>query len=271
MATENKSKLLLIDADFILWTATMGNKIFDDAGGPIKEDDKFIYTPKTESEVYECADSIIANMFTYTSPNYYIGYLGNSRSFRYDYYPEYKGNRKDKVLPPYYNELKDYLNIKWNFILLNNTLEADDAVNILKNRYKDQYDIIIATTDKDLIKSITGTYLNTKNFEVIKTSNAEANRFFWESMVCGDTADHIKGLIGRGQKFATKILDLADELHTNYAMEILNQYIIHYKDELTGIDEFYKNYRCLKILDESPLLDIPVLNKVTVERAGVEW
>lgn len=265
------NNLSIIDADFLLYTATMGKKCLDDEGNPILLDKKFTYTTRTEQEIYDCADDILKNILNVTSADYYIGYLGNCKSFRYDIYNQYKVKRTgDK--PNYFLELKYYLKDTWKFEYTENGLEADDAVNIVRNNFKNDFNCTIVTSDKDLIKSIEGNYLNVRNLELLNTSKEVANRFFWKSMITGDAVDGITGLKNRGEVFANKILDLTEELHTSYHMEVLNQYILHYKDELIGIEEFYKNYKLLKILDTDESFIIPELhtwkNKL---QEGVEW
>ena len=40
----NKETIAIIDADFLLYTATMGNKVLDEQGNPVRQDNKFVYT-----------------------------------------------------------------------------------------------------------------------------------------------------------------------------------------------------------------------------------
>lgn len=255
----HKKTLVLFDADFILFTATMGNKCLDEDNNPIRVDGKFTYTDRTEEEVYNCADSIIKTILDLTNADLYIGYLGNCKSFRYNTYPEYKANRKDLIKPQFFNELKTYLVNKWNFILTENSLEADDAVNIVRNNFKNEFDCIIVSSDKDLIKSIEGTYVNARTFEIVNTTKLEAEKFFWKSMITGDAIDNIKGIPGKGEVFANKVIKLAEEKHTSLSMEVLDRYIRHF-EEADGIDEFYKNYKCLHILDNFSNFVLPALN-----------
>jgi 5'-3' exonuclease len=252
-------KLLIIDADFLLYTATMGNKCLDNEGNPIKEDNKFTYTDKTEEEVYQCADQILSLILNNSSADFYIGYLGNCKSFRYGIYPEYKGNRVNKITPKYLNELKIYLLDKWNFIFTEEGLEADDAVNIVRNNFKNDFNCTIVSSDKDLIKSIEGSYINARNLEKVETSEKDATRFFWKSMITGDVADNIKGLTGKGEVYANKLVEFAEERNIPLHMEVLDRYI-RYFDTTLGIEEFYKNYKCLHILDEFSNFVIPELN-----------
>lgn len=255
----SKQNLIIFDADFLLFTATIGNKCLDNEGNPIKIDNKFTYTEKTEEEIYQCADSIITTILDMNQANFYIGYLGGCKSFRYKIYEEYKGNRKNVILPKFHEELKNYLVYKWNFIKTIDGLEADDTVNIVKNNFKNDFNCIIVSSDKDLIKSIEGRYINARNLELIETSHNEAFEFFWKSMICGDVADNIKGIPGKGEVFANKITKLVDEMHTSLPMEVLDQYIKYFGIE-EGIEEFHKNFKCLYILNKFSNFAIPELN-----------
>lgn len=252
--------LIIFDADFILFTATMGNKCLDEENNPIKVDGKFTYVDRTEEEVYNCADSIIKSILNITKADLYTGYLGDCKSFRYKVYPEYKINRVNNILPNYYKELKDYLVNTWNFILTKDNLEADDAVNIVRNNFKNELNCIIVSSDKDLIKSIEGTYVNARTFEIVNTTKLEAEEFFWKSMITGDTIDNIKGIPGKGIVYANKVIDSVELFSTSYPVEVLDRYIRYYKDNRIGLEEFYKNYKCLHILDNFSNFVFPVLN-----------
>lgn len=263
-----QQKLLLFDADFLLYYATMGNKVLDEQGNPVKENNRFVYTDKTQQEVFDAADDIINNILNNSNANLYAGYIGNSKSFRYDVYPEYKGNRKDSVKPHHFAELKKYLEEKWNFILLYNRLEADDAVNIIRKRLQDTYDVYIVTNDKDLVKCIEGKYISPKDCEVTITTKEEAELGFWTSMIVGDATDNIKGIPKRGAAYAKKALtDIPSGL--DYSDVVYRKYILElgFGD---GYTEFNKNKTLLKILDKEETLLTPKLNEVLIKAARKE-
>lgn len=189
-----KSNLSIVDGDFLLWYATMGDKVFNlDTGELLKEEGKFVYSQRSLEGVCRAADDIISNILDKSTADYYIGYLGGCRSFRYNYYPEYKANRKRDDLPNWIEEVRTYLIKEYNFVETSDGLEADDAVNIVRNNLQNDYNCIIVSNDKDLIKSIKGKYLNPRNLEIIETSEEDAKKFFWTSMITGDTTDNIKG------------------------------------------------------------------------------
>lgn len=268
MGERYKESLVVFDADFLLYFATMGNKVFDSEGVPIKENGRFVYTEKTVKEVQECADSIILNMLKVVNASKYVGYLGNVECFRYDIYPEYKANRKDSPKPSHFKELKAYLRDRWGFILLDIPIEADDAVNIIKNRLKEEYHIFIVTSDKDLMKCIEGYYINPKNCELVNTEAEEAEYNFWTSMITGDTVDNIKGIPGAGVAFAKKLF--AKNIWQNlwgkvqYRLAVETSYYEKFgKDDY--LKEFNKNYSLLYILEEYDDLPTPEIQYVKQE------
>lgn len=254
---KNSKKIVnIIDADFLLYVATSGNKIFDNEGNAIRENNKFVYTEKTFEEVTKCADDIIRQLINLADADYYIGYIGNSKCFRYSIDENYKANRKDSVKPSHFKQLKNYLVKKWSFELLENGLEADDAVNIARNLLKNEYNVFISTTDKDLIKCIPGKYINARDFTIIRTSKEKANEAFWTSMIVGDSVDNIPGLKGRGKKYAEYLFK--DPI-IPYKELVINAYKIDLLEDWEN--EFNKMYKLLYILDDFEGFQIKLINK----------
>lgn len=256
--------LLIIDGDFILYYATQGNKVLDIYSEPVRENNKFVYTDKTEEEVYRGVDDIIHNICRTTDIYNYIGFIGGKKCFRYDIYPEYKANRKNLVKPKFWQECKDYLIKRWNFEVCD-FIEADDAVNITRNKLIDTYNSVIVTTDKDLIKCIKGTYLNPRDFEIYYTSENAAEYNFWKSMIVGDSIDNIKGLPGCGEAFVKKLFPKYES--PRIAVECA--YLEKYKDNLY-LD---LQYNLLKILDDYEGFVVPEV-QTCIKRKGdvaIEW
>lgn len=255
--------ITIIDGDFILYTATAGNKMLDKNNEPIKIDNKFTYTNKNLKEVYDTVDEIMLKMLTKVSEHdteselQYIGYLGGKDNFRYLVYPEYKANRVNLQKPLFFTDCKQYLIDKYKFNVVNE-IEADDAVLITKNLLTENS--IIATPDKDLIKCVEGVYLNIKNNEVVKTNTEEANINFWKSLIIGDCTDNIKGIPNKGMVFADKLFLNIDDVES-YTNIVLNEYIQHF-GEYVGVQEFYKNYMCLKLIDTKKDFILPKIQKL---------
>jgi len=256
-----KESLLIFDADFMLYYATIGNKVFDLEGNPLREDNKFVYTEKTLEEVYTACDDIIVNIFNKANVYNYIGFLGGKRCFRYDIYPDYKANRKNLIKPKFWQECKDYLINTWGFNICD-FIEADDAVNITRN-ILENYNSIIVTSDKDLIKCIEGTYINPKDLNVYYTSKNVAYNNFWESMIIGDTADNIKGLPGCGKAFFKKMLEISRHNKDTYEHIVYKAYCNKLGEE-EGRIHFDLQYDLLKILDHDDNLIIPEVRQYSI-------
>lgn len=209
-------------------------------------------------EYYKSCDDIIQNINESVGCDSFIGFISRGKCFRYDIYPEYKANRKYYELPKYLNEIKEYLENTYNFISIRG-YEADDLVYSTKANYKGQ--TIIISPDKDLLM-LEGTHYNPKKNIFHYTSKEEAETYFWKSMMVGDSADNIKGIPGIGDKKAQVIIDnlqLFDQLRNT----VLENYCLHFGEE-KGIEEFYKNYKCLKIRSDVEISNIELLINKTV-------
>ena len=227
--------LALIDADFLLYICT--------------------YHPEKEltlDEVILKADTYIKGMFINTNCTHYIGAL-TDYSFRYRIYPLYKANRRTSIKPQWFKELKDYLIERYKFIKIHD-FEGDDIVYSYHLKYPQA---IMVSSDKDIHNCVCGTHYNpiTNASKVVSPEEADYN--FWLSTLTGDTADNIKGIPGIGKATASKIIKLGD----NYIHLVIDEYIKKF-GELEGIEQFYINYRCLKlekIKDEDILDPIPIV------------
>lgn len=154
--------------------------------------------------------------------------------------------------------VKDYLMQAYKCNYVKDELEADDLVVIYKKMLLDKYEPIIVSSDKDIL-NLEGKHYNPRTNKWVITNKEEAKRYFWESMLIGDSADNIKGCQGVGPAGAKRILDVS----TEYKHTVLSKYCDTY-GEHKGINEFYKNYNCLRMEDTydigMPKL-IDVLNK----------
>lgn len=230
-------KILLIDGDYIPFLVCHNKK--DDSGKVTKE--KSLVDIITEIDVY------MSFLLNTTETDAYIGALTTGRCFRYDIFPEYKIKRKSLPRIKYINSAKQYLKEEYKFIDYKG-LEADDIISILKYSYLNHVDdkLIIASPDKDML-NLEGEHYNPREQKYVTVSAEEALKFFWKSMIAGDTADGIAGLKGKGEAYANKFLEHCDD--KNIQQEVFGLYIKQL-EEKEGINEFYKNYKCLKILDK---------------------
>ncbi len=177
------------------------------------------------------------------------------KNFRNEVDPEYKGNRKSNK---YVWLLREHY--KQNGAAFSDTLEADDLISIDANKIG-VGNCIVVSMDKDL-KQIGGYYwsfyshkskdingdfiLNEYGFHeteykqktVTFISKNEAELFFWEQMLIGDTSDNIKGIKGIGKVRARKELEHCE----TKAERVLEIYL-----EKSTEDHFLKNHQLLKL------------------------
>lgn len=228
-------KIVVIDGDFILYSATHPFKV-------VKEDSTVEYVPKTEQEVFRTANEIVKDILSKLKLRSYIGLLGNGLNYRYEIYPDYKANRKNKPKPEHFKELKAHLVAKWGFNLVDHC-EVDDAVISYTYHHRNT---IIVSPDKDLWMT-PGNHYNPNKREYVSTTMTSAHEYFWKSMVIGDNADNIKGIPGKGVVFTNRMWDkYTMKLGYTGPAAILELYVDNYGEE-EGVIEFNKNYRCLKI------------------------
>ena len=225
-----KDNLTIIDADFIIFCT-----------GYTKDGNE----EKSLEETLEATDDFIRQILIATRGEYYIGCLTQGKCFRYKVNPQYKANRVYKTKLPFYAEIKEHMRAKWGFIF-NEELEADDLCAIAKKQYANDYNIITASPDKDVL-NLNGNNYDYKNHKFKLCYKEQEEHHFWASMIIGDAADGIKGIPGKGKVFAQSRLSIYVECE--YAQIILRDYI-DYFGEQKGIEEFYKNYKSLKIVDE---------------------
>lgn len=250
----------IIDLDSICFSIGQGIKVLDENGQPIKVDNKFVYKEKTEEELEESCDFFMNSILFNCGASKYIAYIKGKGNFRYLINPEYKNNRP-KESPKWWKFVKDYLIDNWNAIEVND-IEADDAVNITRLNISDSF---IVAIDKDLL-GLEGTHFNWRKNEWVTIDKKEAYYNFWNSMITGDSVDNIKGIPGKGTSYCNKLIELNNSVE--YSNVIFNEYLKFFGEEL-GIEEFYKNYKSLKILNKHIDFVIPEpksVNKITEDK-----
>jgi 5'-3' exonuclease len=128
-------------------------------------------------------------------------------NFRDEVAPYYKANRAENSKPPYYEEIRAYIQKEYPTIVTEG-MEADDyfgqAAKDAVIRNPNVLPVIVSI-DKDLLM-IPGVHYNFVKKEMVYVDEFDANLFFFTQMLTGDRADNIPGLKGYGPKKAEKIL-----------------------------------------------------------------
>lgn len=233
---------IIIDGDFILWKVVPTMKDSED---------------KTLEETLDLLDWYLINkIFIPTNAKSYIGFLGGKGNFRKDITSSYKADRTYEY-PNYFKETKQYMIDKWNFIKVDE-IEAEDAVGITLFKYQDS---LIVCEDHDLLQ-LPGIQYNPTKAIFLDISIEESEYNFWKQMLTGCSTDKVKGIPKMGEVRATKILNNSVntlwewEEYKFYRFVVLENYISYF-GEYNGVEEFYKNYRLLKILREKDDFIIP--------------
>ena len=262
-----EKKIAVIDSDFLFFVSLTGEKILDINGQPVKVDNKFTYRERTFEESCNIADNYITNILNVTNATHYIGFFSGSSKSRKDINPDYKANRKD--LEPLKNlvEMKHYLYDKWKFIWLTSYIseqteedciqETDDFV---VSYVKQNPDCFIVSPDKDLLM-LEGNHYNPKKNEWVFVDKSKEELNFWISMICGDTADNIKGLPGKGQSYCNYLYQDISHLDSkSLGTTCFEAYVQFYNWNYDlAINKFYKNYKCLKLVDN---LDVSMFTPI---------
>ena len=140
----------------------------------------------------------------------------------------YKAGRKQEK-PFHYKNIINYMLAKYDVVVNENGLEADDAICIEQYSRLHLKDTIICSRDKDLRQcpgwffswehgkqpSIGPIYVEPLGFLEKKEDGkiwGVGHKFFYYQLIVGDTVDNIGGIKGKGPAFAFKLLhDLGTE------------------------------------------------------------
>lgn len=253
------SKLLVMDSDFILFRV-VPEKV-------LSETEKMYGVSNERTLEQICLDMdkyLLDKIFIPTQAEYYIGFLGGKGNFRKEISTEYKANRVDKILPKYFNEVKQYLVDKWKFEVVDN-IEAEDAVGIAvsnENFQIDLWEIIIIKTDHDL-NQLSGLHFNPVKNEYSYISEFQSNYNLYHQVLTGCSTDKVPGVPKCGEVKAHKLLLpclTLDELKNTTIAE----YIRFYGD-VEGLVQYDKNYNLIHILREKDDFIIPKVQCINKE------
>jgi DNA polymerase-1 len=213
--------------------------------------------------------NIIFKVFETLKPEYIIiTWDKSSRSFRKEWYPEYKATRTkapDDLYAqiPVTRELVEALNLPW--IELEN-YEADDIIGTLALQAEERgdLDIVIATGDKDQLqlidKSTVVDMFNPRGLEPTRYDLAKMQekyqltplQFIDYKALVGDTSDNIPGVAGIGDVGARKLLAAYRSLDGIY--EHIQEISGKVHDQLVDQKEIaYLSYKLSTIVLDAPV------------------
>lgn len=193
---ETKNKLLVIDADVVLYRSAF----------LCEEEIKWADDIWTLQSNFNEAKSIVIHQIddikkTLSSDNFVLAFSDRS-TFRHDMWPDYKGNRKDKRKPLGISDLKKWMVDTFKSVIMPN-LEADDVCGILCTR--DPENTVAVSIDKDF-GTLPITWYNPNDDRLRTITPAEANFFHLIQSLTGDSTDGFEGIKGVGPMTAKKLL-----------------------------------------------------------------
>ena len=184
---------LWIDAEFIVYKSCASCETEIDFG-----DDVIVVTSKF-SEAYKAVERDLAKITDqYMDPDVYL-FFSDSKNFRKEILPEYKGHRNRKK-PCGYKRVINQLKTQFNVITLP-TLEADDAMGIFATMWEDT---TICSPDKDMRQIPGNLYDMSENTFITKS---EGLRWHLIQSMAGDQTDGYGGCPGIGIKRAVAIFE----------------------------------------------------------------
>lgn len=181
------------------------------------------------------ADKLMRDIIEATAADAYVASLTGTGNFRYEIYPAYKANRKDKVAPVHLLAVQNFLIDEWK-ATPSDGIEADDVLGILQ--HEDQ--TVIASIDKDLLM-IPGRHYNFVKNEFYEVDYLSGLKHFYKQALIGDTSDNIFGVSQIGKVKAAKLID-----HLETEKDMYNTVCKLYNDP----DRLEMNLDCLWIQRE---------------------
>lgn len=176
-----------------------------------------------QSKLQDLLDSVFAT-------DYLMAVKGPD-NFRNLMYPGYKMNRHAD--PTKQNEFVPILRklaVAEDFAVESYGREADDLLRIWAEEARAAGDpYIVCTIDKDL-KCIPGNFYNMKHEEIIKISEEEAIRHYYEQLLKGDPTDNIPGVPRVGEVKAAKMLANC-KTEEEFQEVVVSQYIAAYNED----------------------------------------
>lgn len=167
-------------------------------------DKTMIVTPEPVAFALEATKFQIESIIKEVGAKDVKAYLSGSGNYRYGVAKQrpYKGNRDAAIRPVHYEAIRAYLQEYWGAIVIDK-IEADDEISI---RARGIHGVVIATIDKDLdqIPGMHYNYMKKVKYDIDET---EAELFFYQQALSGDSTDNIPGCYKVGNVKAQKIVN----------------------------------------------------------------
>lgn len=204
----SKPRLLLLDGDVFCFVAAAAAQ--KDVKYP---EDNVVVRWADEDEGKSILDAMVAQIKDRLGTGEYLFFLTDPNdNWRFQVYPEYKGNRSDQERPQLLTDLKSYSRTKHSALSWEG-FEADDLMGIWATNPEilAEWDPVIVSKDKDM-KGIPGKFFNLNrladpSYTVETISEEAADRWHLVQTLAGDKVDNYPGCPGIGIDRAEQILD----------------------------------------------------------------
>lgn len=180
-------------------------------------------------------------------------YIGGEDNYRYNIYPEYKGNR-DKPKPTYLQECREILVTQYGATIVNG-METDDMLGIRQT----QLDGLsrVCSIDKDLLM-VPGHHYNWKRGEFRLVSPLDGLKTFYKQLIAGDGTDNIPSYDGKVRQSIPKFIEKLQEPINSFTDELDMYWYVKdcYDNESNdyssnlAFDAMHRNAQLLYILRE---------------------
>jgi len=247
----SKNKLSILDADGFIFFA----------GWEFKEQLNMI----GELGAKEKIDKIIEGVLEATNCTHYIGFFGKQgeKNFRHDFATirPYKGTRGNEAWQEYFKPiLRQHFIDKWGFYPVGR-IEADDAVIIAHHQFKNDWDIIHVSEDKDQKQLGEFVRMNPNrrsnpSQRLEYNEHEEGRKFFWGQCISGDGVDNIQGIEGQGKasKLITQLFSMINPTEEQMFNHVRDAYFAKYGSRY--LYHLVENYILLNMLVK-PIMDYP--------------
>lgn len=185
---------LLIDADYIVYKSCASAETEIDFG-----EDLIMVTSLFSEAMRNVRHELGKIKKEFFDPTLIL-FFSDSKNFRKEIYPDYKGHRNRKK-PCGYKRVVNELKGEYETIILP-TLEADDALGIYATQHPG---CCIVSPDKDM-KQIPGLLWDMKS-ETVEITKEEGRRWHYIQTLAGDQTDGYAGVPGYGVKTSAKLFD----------------------------------------------------------------
>lgn len=190
-------KTLFLDGDMLAYRAAFSNEVetkWEDAVWTLHTD--------VNASLAYCDDFIESMCKKFDTEDYFVVFSPKT-NFRYELFPAYKGNRKNKRKPLALTELIKQMCKRHTFMMQDN-MEADDLIGIMCTQSPKT--TIALSGDKDFA-TLPITWYNFLRDELVTLTKEEADKNHLIQTLMGDATDGYQGLKGVGPKTAVKLLD----------------------------------------------------------------